>query len=501
MTVRVRRFWKYFGAVALAFAAVVSIGFFPDRNGQAYIYVFAKRIAPEWVAEKQSAWATERQIRESYKLWAVDRTASELQREMERKNIPVTYCNASSKKQDIYVCLKMMGPTSKPFGSVVKLKLKWSGLPPEAFIRIKVRSAAPAGQRYRYAGPVGAITNQPFGGTSEGEADIVWDGKSSRCAPTDLPIMCDEGEIGKFALTADVYTGDDPGHVGWPPIKPVPTKILATSEPVLLTFDGMPRSLASRNQIFERSDTERQVREALSKSVPKGGYGTHQYWAEQFKRFGPWRESWFSYCSDVDLAWPYVGTLSACFPKSRRDKYGIAIEPFDVTVHGRARLVHGFMPAKEAAQLAKQEALSLIQGNYDFDHYPKDSELKTFIPPELRDLNDPDSPAAPFDPDLDIKEKYWKSRIRWVNQLQSQADLIQFGASSFWLVTVEQRIEDLNQQIVKDSLLFIYRVEHNGKACLLLSRNRSEEQRSTKTPMKFLDRSKQENMLCPSLKS
>lgn len=274
----------------------------------------------------------ERQRRYSNEGWMRERRDMELRAEAMRRTIPITPCDQPVQTGRPQLCLKLAGRAEFPFGQPVPLRLAWHDLPSDAYIRVWAQSAAPAGTRYLYAGPSGAITPESFGGKPAGEAAFVWDGKSIYCAPGDLPMMCDAGQVGKFVLGAEILTGSDPFWPSWPPRHPVPVRHLAMAAPVVVTMSGSPRSFGRPGEEIWSSLLRRAVRDALVEATPKGMLPEPFYYDRLMERIGPWKQGWFSYCASLKLTPPLAGTMSICFPRSRRDDYGLAVRRTDISV-------------------------------------------------------------------------------------------------------------------------------------------------------------------------
>ncbi|MEO6216879.1 MAG: hypothetical protein ABIO86_12680 [Sphingomonas sp.] len=279
----------------------------------------------------------ERQRRYSDELWMRERRDMELRAEAMLRTVPITPCNQPVQAGRPQLCLKLAGSAEFPFGQPVPLRLAWRNLPQGAYIRVWAESAAPAGTRFLYAGPTGAITAESFGGKPAGEAGFVWDGKSVYCAPADLPMMCDAGQVGKFVLHAEILTGSDPFWPSWPPQHPVPVRHLAMAAPVVVTITGPPRPFGRPGEQIWSSLLRQAVREGLIKATPKGMLPEPFYYDRLMERTGPWEKGWFSYCTSLKLTPPLAGTMSICFPRSRRDDYGLAVRRGDISVSGTPR--------------------------------------------------------------------------------------------------------------------------------------------------------------------
>ena len=276
----------------------------------------------------------ERQQRYNDESWMRERHDMELRDEAMRRAIPITPCDQPVQAGRPQLCLTLAGKAEIPFGQPVPLRLTWHNLPPGAYIRVWSDSAAPAGTRYLYAGAKGAITEESFGGKPDGEAAFVWDGKSVYCAPGDLPMMCDFGQVGKFMLHAEIMTGSDPFWPSWPPQHPVPVRHIAMAAPVVVTLTGPLRPFGRPGSEIWSSLLTRAARDALVEATPKGMLPEPFYYDRLLERIGPWEKGWFSYCASLKLVPPLAGTMSVCFPRSRRDAYGIAVRRTDISVSG-----------------------------------------------------------------------------------------------------------------------------------------------------------------------
>lgn len=273
----------------------------------------------------------ERQWRDSDELFIRQRRDAELRDEAMLRTIPTTPCDQPVQTDRPQLCLKLAGRAEFPFGRPVPLRLAWHNLPSGAYIRVWAESAAPAGTRFLYAGPTGAITADAFGGKPAGEAAFVWDGKSVYCAPADWPTMCDAGQIGKFVIRAEILTGSDPFWPSFPPQHPVPVRHLAMAAPVVVTMTGPPRPFGTPGQQAWSSVLNDAVRDELIKATPNGVLPEPSYDRSLIERIGAWKEGWFSYCASLRLRPPLAGTMSICFPRSRRDDYGIALRRGDIS--------------------------------------------------------------------------------------------------------------------------------------------------------------------------
>jgi len=284
--------------------------------------------------EVRRALERERQRRYSDEGWMRERRDMELRAEAAQRAIPVTPCDQPVEASRPQLCLKLAGSAEFPFGQPVPLRLAWHNLPPGAYIRVWAQSAAPAGTRFLYAGPAGAITAESFGGKPDGEAAFVWNGKSVYCAPADLPMMCDAGQVGKFELHVEILTGSDPFWPSWPPQHPVPVSHIATTAPVLITITGPPRPFGRQGEEIWSGLLRRAARDALVEATPKGMLPEPFYYDRLMERIGPWEKGWFSYCASLKLTPPLAGTMAICFPRSRRDAYGLAVRRTDISVSG-----------------------------------------------------------------------------------------------------------------------------------------------------------------------
>jgi hypothetical protein len=153
-------------------------------------------------------------------------------------------------------------------------------------------------------------------------------------------MMCDAGQVGTFVLHAEILTGSDPFWPSWPPQHPVPVRHLAMAAPVVVTMTGPPRPFGRPGEEIWSSLLRRATRDALVEATPKGMLPEPFYYDRLMEhdrlmeRIGPWKEGWFSYCASLKLTPPLAGTMSICFPRSRRDAYGIAVRRTDISVSG-----------------------------------------------------------------------------------------------------------------------------------------------------------------------
>lgn len=392
----------------------------------------------------------------------VERRAAEEEKKREaRFEAPITPCGHFGRGSGPQVCLQRVSPETGPFGRPIDLRLRWRNLDPGQRIRVRVTSAAPAGSRYRYSGPSGAITERLFGATPNGDELVRWDGKSIFCAPADAPMMCDAGEVGRYRLEALLFIGDDPFWPSWPSPKPDPARILVRSEDPQIELTGPPRPL-----MRSRQSSNLLLSQTLKAAFPPE-LATHvpSSW-DLLEEERPFRPTLFSYCAELPLGPPLDGQLRLCFPKSVRDEYGVALRPGDVTVHGRPVVAAGVLHPQDAKRIAERAAISAFRGQYDFDHYPRDDELTRFGPrPENEDRwrNRDERDAA---------QNAWESRIVYLQQQQTIAWFIGDGS---WLVSVDQVARDLGQQLRSDFLVYYYRIGTDKRPCLIALWNRTKQ--------------------------
>ncbi len=367
--------------------------------------------------------------------WERERAAGEIAADAKDAQIATTPCAVFGAGPAPQVCVELLSSPSTTLDEPVRLRLRWRGLPADGYIRLAVQSAAPAGTRYRYAGPSGAITADPIAGQPDGEKIVTWDGKGVYCAPADAPMMCDAGQVGRFTIRARMLTGNDPWWPSWPAQNPVPVKWLARSDAVDIEFTGLPRTqhwsgFAGLNDAIEAA-----IPKDMKSSDQRGG---------PFDRFSPWRETLFSYCTDLMPAKPLTGRITLCFPRSRRDQYGIALRPGDLQATADLAMMPGVPTAEAAATLARRKAAKFV--TVDFDHQPSPAERASFSQERRIIYLDQSRPDPRFQPD-----------------------------GNFWLIMVRQSVRYVGGDNVSESVSYVFRIDGADRICLLEAHSPSDK--------------------------
>jgi len=344
----------------------------------------------------------------------------------------LTPCASTGSADKPEICIVPLGPTKLTFGQRVPLRIRWRNLPHAAHIRLFVRNAAPAGERWQYAGSNGAILPDFRASTSSGTATLVWDGKSTWCAPGDMPMLCDTGEVGSFVIRAAILSGTDPFWPSWPDRRPTPTRWLALDEtpPIELTGDIRAFRNLGRSSFGPINDSP------LRRLVP-ASYLMQGRMSDA--EVGPLLRSRGDYCATVTLAAPFAGKPQLCFPASRRDEFGLKIRPWDIEPRGQVSMAKGIMPPWQARERAQRAAFKSIRGHARYIVRPKIDESR---------MTEDD-----------------KRKITWARQEQVYA-YYNSGPAPYWLVTLNQSVNTLNyEEYISPMERLAYRVEMDGTVC------------------------------------
>jgi hypothetical protein len=423
-----------------------------DQRGPVSADAVGRALQNERVERERSmaryAETDNRHERERYEKDAAARRAAELEREQQIwRSDRITTCRDTRAVSRPIICVERIGPENRQLNAPVDLQLTWSNLPHGAYIRLWVRNGAAAGERWQYAGPNGAIVADFVASAPSGTRVLHWDGKSTWCAPADLPMLCDNGEVGEYVVRAAILTGTDPFWPSWPAQNPTPVRWLALSETTPIAFTGNPR-------VFDRlpSITFGPVNGPLRSLVP-ASYLIQSSRQEQPARLGPWRTGWTSRCRTIILGKPYSGRPELCFPNGRLDRYGLKLRPWDVFPRGTIEIAPDVMPPGEARERAQIAAFRRVAKVAHFITYreaekaaPEGSHPNT-RDPEMQRLN---------------------RAVTWTNQSQVYAYFHQERDRSYWIITLDQSIKSLNyEEYITQSESLTYRVDADGRTCLL----------------------------------
>jgi hypothetical protein len=393
--------------------------------------------------------------RAEYRKWGEGRAAAELEGERKWQAGPMTPCGSFGGGSEPQVCIEHVGPDTVPIGTPVAYRVRWRNLPQGAYIRVWSRNAAAAGQRWKYMGAYGAIAAAALGGTSEGDARLTWDGRGIYCAPSDLPMMCDSGEVGRYVLRAAVMTGSDPFWPSWPPMKPVPVTNHAQSETRAFVLDGLPQPV-TRQGSFRSYPANRDIVEAIKGALPSGALGTDWYVERRIERLGPWAEAGSSYCAGLDLDSPLTGSVKVCFPRSRRDSNGIALRPGDIGATSNARLADGIMRAEDAKAKASAYAIAMTGGRATFSSYPSEEAMVRALYP------DPKKYDGGYQ---HLRNAARDAKLTYVEVNQPYPSFRDDPGGSWWLVDMSLWIGTIDGPIVQDWGRIALRVDHDGYVC------------------------------------
>lgn len=399
--------------------------------------------------------AEQQMKRQEYEKMAADRSAAELASERLWEEAASTPCVEFGLGAGPQVCIEHLGQPSAQIGTPVTYRVRWRNLPDGAYIRIWSRNAAAPGRRWAYLGAQGAVAPQALGGAPAGDVRASWDGRSAYCAPSDLPMMCDIGEIGRYVLRAAIMTGSDPFWPSWPPIKPVPVVRLARSETRPFTLKGPPQPVTVSGTYRAHAATP-EIIEAIQAAVPKGALGTDWYVQRRISRLQPWLAKGRNYCARLDLDAPLTGAVDVCFPQSRRDANGIALRPGDMVAHSKARLAKGLLPADEAKAKATAYALAMTGGRATFATYPSEEEMVRVLHP------DPKTYDGSYQ---GLRDKARDKGLTFVEVNQAYPSFRKEPGGSWWLVELGLWIETIDGPRKRDWGRFALRVDHDGHVC------------------------------------
>lgn len=424
--------------------------------GAAAAVGYAKRESlSAWVEDRLEQRRQEQIRRAEYQQWSKSRASAELEAERKWQAGPTTPCESFGRGPAPQVCIEHLGPATVPIGTPVAYRVRWRNLPRGAYIRVWSRNAAPAGQRWKYMGAQGAIAPETLGGAPQGEARLAWDGRSIYCAPADLPMMCDSGEVGRYVLRAAIMTGSDPFWPSWPPMNPVPVVNLALSETRAFELDGLPQPV-SKPGSFRSHPAHRDIIEAIKAALPSGALGTDGYVERRVERLGPWAGARSSYCARLDLDSPLTGSVNVCFPRSRRDPNGIALRPGDITASGNARLAEGLIRAGDVKAKASAYAVAMTGGRATFSRYPSEEEMVRILYP---------NPKAYDGSYQGLRNKARDSRLTYIEVNQPNPSFQDDPRGSWWLVDMSLWIGTIDGPVVENWGRIALRVDHDGHVC------------------------------------
>lgn len=403
---------------------------------------------------KEYAASDERDRRESQEKWGEDRAADELKNEQEWQRIGTTPCSSFGRGSEPQLCIEHLGPEAVAIGTPVNYRVRWRNVPAGAYIRVWSRNAAPAGQRWKYMGAYGAIAPGALGGSRDGDQRVTWDGRSVYCAPTDAPMMCDAGEVGRYVLRAAIMTGSDPFWPSWPIQNPVPVARLAQSETQPFTLDGSPQPVSIQGR-YREYRLRREVVETIRKALPPGG-AADWYVERRIERLGPWQAGLLHYCSRLSLDKPLAGSIDVCFSRFRRDANGIALSPGDITASGDARFASGILNAKEAVTKATSYAIGMTAKQATYPAYPGETDMVRKLYP------DPKKYDGGYQA---LRNAARDAGLTYVEVNQPWASFRHEPNGSWWLVQLGLWIQTIDGPRMRDWGKVSLRVDHNGKVC------------------------------------
>lgn len=401
----------------------------------------------------------ERHRIDGYKNWGRDRAADELKTEREWNGIGVTPCRNFGSGSKPQLCIEHVGSETVTINTPINYRLRWRNLPSGAYIRIWSRNAAPAGQRWKYMGAYGAIELQALGGRRNGDQRFKWDGRTIACAPTDAPMMCDFGEVGRYVLRAAIMTGTDPFQPGWPERNPVPVVRFAQSETMPFTLDGAPQPVSVPGRYREYRH-RREIVDAIGKALPMGGNADRLV-----DRLGAWRARLLHYCANLKMEQPLVGSIDLCFSRFHRDSNGIALAPGDITASGTARLAQGIMSPDDAVAKARAYAIGMTEKRATFPAYPGEVDMARKLYPHPKKYSG--GYQALHNAARDAGLSYVEVNQPWPSYRYD-------AKGSWWVVGLGLSIQTIDGPRVKDWGNITLRVEHNGDVCRIQATGKFE---------------------------
>lgn len=403
--------------------------------------------------------------RQRYNTLVSRRTADELRRERNWVSGQSTECTDFGRGSAPQVCIQQLGSDSVSIGTPIIYRVRWRNLPKGAYIRVWSRNAAPPGERWKYMGAQGAVAPNALGGTSEGEVLTQWDGRSVYCAPSDLPMMCDNGEVGRFVLRAAIMTGTDPFWPSWPVRNPVPVIYHARSETRAFGLSGPPQPVA-RSGTFRTHPASQAVIEAIRSALPEDALGTDWYVERRVDHLQPWVEKGLQYCARLDLDAPLAGWIDVCFPHSRRDQNGIALRPGDLIAVSRAKLAPGLLAAGDAKRKASAYAVKMTGGRAKFSSYPSEQEMAAAL--HLR----PKDYGKSYQ---DLRDKARDAGLTFVEVDQPYPEFRDNAQGSWWLVQLGLWVGTIDGPRVHDWGRIALRVDHDGHVCRVQNTGKREQ--------------------------
>ncbi|WP_310468025.1 hypothetical protein [Sphingomonas sp.] len=196
--------------------------------------------------------------------------------------------------------------------------------------------------------------------------------------------------------------------------------------------------------------------DAISAALPKGALGTDWYVQRRMNRLQPWVASGRKYCARLDLDLPLTGSVSVCFPRSRRDENGIALRPGDIVAHSKARLAEGLLAADEAEAKATAYAMAMTGGRATFATYPSEEEMVRFLHP------DPKTYDGSYQ---GLRDKARDAGLTVVDINQPTPSFRLERDESWWLVELGLSIQTIDGPRVRDWGRLALRVDHDGHVC------------------------------------
>ncbi len=225
-------------------------------------------------------------------------------------------------------------------GEPLTIEMRHRDIPPGSGLVLDLVRDAPKGRNRTYLGSDGPLMLAPREIAGSGSFAFTWNGREVGCAPTDVPTLCDDVEVGRYRLRATIYDRADAGILGLSD-KPRASVVASTlSLPLRIVgepnLDRLLPWMRGRASSFLRSA-------AVGRRSPGPG---DNFIAGRLDLRQHVRRTDAGYCAAFDLAPPFSGVLTACAPKDTVNDIGIAVPR--VTVSGAVDYKPGALRYEDA---------------------------------------------------------------------------------------------------------------------------------------------------------
>ena len=339
-------------------------------------------------------------------------------------------CDNSSRKPAI--CVAIEGPQERPLGMPVTVQVKWQNISDDAGLYLELINAAHPALRSSYIGRTGPIILKPIRLTGNGFQNITWNSTSIGCDPTDFPTWCDGVEQGRYIIRATLYEKADFAILGY--VRPEAMQrgnAVAQSQSTEFGLTGMP----------DMSNVLMRDQRGLTWHLASQGFYIVNYTNRLLKHNEGKKAAWGPErtCTTIELIPPLTGTLDACIPTVRVDRYGISAAPYDVTYWGNIRFVDGLV-SEEAAEVAALKAIA--------DKYRKQVPVVGYPYTYPKDANG-EKQKLPDHVNIKVRQAEYRPE-----------------KGGFWLFELAPTINRNNNDNITTYYEYV-RVERDGKVCIL----------------------------------